>query len=88
MPLCPQALIDARTTAARLILLLPSQVQSLSERIALPIGQPAVPWWVPVALLFAALALGILCEMLPPATPTGAVASVGQPIAQPQATTN
>src|ERR1700733_9062580 len=28
MPLCPQALIDAQTTAARLILLLPSQAQS------------------------------------------------------------
>ena len=27
MPLCPEALVDARTTAARLILLLPSRIQ-------------------------------------------------------------
>ena len=75
MPLCPQALIDARTTPARLIMLLPSQAQSFSKRVVPPIGRLTAPRWVPAAIFLAALAFGIACETIPPATPTGAVTS-------------
>jgi len=88
MPLCPQALIDARTTAARLILLLPSQVQSLSERIARPPGNRVTPPWVPLAVFFAALAFGIAFEMIPTATPTAPSAPAGQTIEHSRATAN
>jgi hypothetical protein len=77
MPLCPQALVDAPTTAARLTLLLPSQVQSLSERIILPVGKRTTPRWVPLAVFFAALAFGIAFEMIPPPTPTATSTPVG-----------
>jgi len=89
MPLCPQALIDARTTAARLILLLPSQAQSFSKRVALPIGRSTAPRWVLAAMFLTVLAFGIALEMMPPATPTGTIASpVEQTIEHPQAETN
>jgi hypothetical protein len=88
MPLCPLALIDARTTAARLILLLPSQAQSFSKRVALPIGK-STPRWVPAAIFLTSLAFGIAFEMIPPATPTGTITSpVEQTIEHPQAATN
>lgn len=77
MPLCPQALIDARTTAARLILLLPSHVRSLSKRASLPAVKSVIPGWVPAAVFCAAVAFGIAFEMIPAATPTGTVAPLG-----------
>lgn len=89
MPLCPQALIDARTTAARLILLLPSQAQSISKRIDLPIGRLTAPGWVPAAIFFTALAFGIALEMIPRATPIGTVtSSFEQTIEHPRVPTN
>jgi hypothetical protein len=89
MPLCPQALIDARTTAARLILLLPSQAQSFPKRFALPIGKSTAPRWVPAAIFLTALAFGIAFEMIPPATPTGTVnSSFEQTIEHPRVPTN
>ena len=89
MPLCPQALTDVRTTAARLILLLPSQAQSFSKRVDLPIGKLRAPGWVPAAIFLAALAFGIAFEMMPHATPTGTIRSpVEQTIEHPQAATN
>jgi hypothetical protein len=89
MPLCPQALIDARTTAARLILLLPSQAQSFPKRFALPLGKSTAPRWVPAAIFLAALAFGIAFEMIPPATPTGTVtSSIEQTIEHPRVPTN
>ena len=89
MPLCPQALTDARGTAARLILLLPSQVQSVSIRASLPVGETVIPAWVRVAAFLAILAFGIAVQMIAPATLTGtAKPLVEQTIAQPQASTN
>jgi hypothetical protein len=89
MPLCPQALIDARTTAARLIMLLPSQAQSFSKRVVPPIGKLKAPRWVPAATFLAALAFGIAFEKIPPATPTGAVTpSFERTVQHPKAPTN
>jgi hypothetical protein len=88
MPLCPQALIDARTTATRIIQLLPSQVQSLSERIVRPTGKRVTPRWLPLAVFVAALAFGILFEMIPATTPIAPLTPVGQTIESPRAPAN
>jgi hypothetical protein len=89
MPLCPQALIDARSTAARLILLLPSQAQSFSKRVVLPIGKSTAPRWIRAAIFLIALAFGIAFQMIPAATPIGTVASsFEQTIEHPRLPTN
>ena len=68
MPLCPQALVDARQTASRLILLLPSQA-SASASTETP-GR-TMPRWVPVALVAGAVVLGVMANMMmTPAAPT------------------
>jgi hypothetical protein len=66
MPLSPQALADARTTASRLILLLPSQTGRLgqSEHAATGTASMRVASWLPIALLCCAIAFGILVDML------------------------
>ncbi len=88
MPLCPQALMDARGTAARLILLLPSQVHSISVRASRPVGKSAIPAWVPLAAFLTIIAAGIAFQMITPATSTGSVTPIEQIIAQPRAATN
>jgi hypothetical protein len=89
MPLRPQALVDARTTAARLILLLPAQAQPFQKGKSMANGKSAAPRWFPVAVLLAALAFGIGYEMISPAIPTKAVTPlVGQVIEHPQALKN
>jgi hypothetical protein len=79
MPLCPQALTDARTTAARIIQLLPSQRNSGNATVA----TSSIPRWLPLALLFAAIAFGIAFEMSPPATPANAPAPLTGPLMAP-----
>lgn len=89
MPLCPQALIDARATAARLILLLPSQVLAPRKGETSPGGWSPVPGWVPLAVVIAIVALAIAFEMTPSATLTQTVTPlVQQPIGSPQTPTN
>ncbi len=83
MPLCPQALMDARGTAARLILLLPLQVQSISARASLPVGQSAIPAWVPLAAFLAITAFGVAFQMVAPATSSGSATPVEQTITHP-----
>jgi hypothetical protein len=68
MPLCPQALADARSTATRVILLLPSQTPPAAK--ALPVGKFSIPRWVPMAVFIAVLAMGIAFQLMPAATPT------------------
>jgi hypothetical protein len=60
MPLSPQALAEAHATATRLILLLPvnNTVPGLAGR-ALPPSLAAMPEWLPMMLLFCALAIGM-----------------------------
>jgi hypothetical protein len=75
MPLCPQALIDARATASRLILLLPGQTQS-SQATERPTGAKAaisaMPRWAPIAFFCGAIALGMAVNafLTAPAAPT------------------
>ena len=60
MPLCPQALAEAHATATRLILLLPANnaVPGVTAR-ALPQDFAAMPKWLPMMLLYCALAVGL-----------------------------
>jgi hypothetical protein len=57
MPLSAQAIKDARSTASRLILLLPSQVARPTEAPA--VTRMGVPNWVLPAVCCAAVALGV-----------------------------
>lgn len=59
MPLCPQALVDARATASRLILLLPGQITETGVNSSTKAGGWALPGWAPVAFFFLALAAGM-----------------------------
>jgi hypothetical protein len=59
MPLCAQALADARVTASRLILLLPSP-NAMTQRMESATTIAAVmPGWVPLAFFCCALAVGM-----------------------------
>jgi hypothetical protein len=74
MPLSPQAIIDARITAVRLILLLPSQVQlPKNGQDAVVVMSNAMPKWLPIVLL-AGLAFGAAFSMtrLTPSASTAA----------------
>jgi hypothetical protein len=91
MPLCPQALLDARGTAARLILLLPSQVQSISGGVSLPIAKSALSLWILLAGFLAIVVCGIVYQTITyqtntPIAVTGTTTPVtAQMIAHPQA---
>jgi hypothetical protein len=76
MPLRPDALTAARSTAARLILLLPAQDQSFRETESTGKAKSAVPAWFPLALFLAAMAFGLGVELMPSAAPTNTVASL------------
>jgi hypothetical protein len=86
MPLCPQAIAEAHATATRLILLLPvnNAVPGLAGR-ALPPRLAAMPKWLPMTLLYCALAmgLGVINIMSAPApAPTTTIMSSHQIIHQ------
>lgn len=84
MPLPPQALVEARLTAARLILLLPSPAQSVRETEST--AKNRIPSWVPIAVFFAILACGITYQIVAPAAP--ATPLVQQAKQHPQAAKN
>jgi hypothetical protein len=65
MPLPPQAIAEARSTASRLITLLPSQVQApRTEPNAAKVAKPAASKWVLVGIFAAALVLGVTFSLL------------------------
>ena len=76
MPLHPQFLAEARTTAARLILLLPARTQSPQGKESVASEKSSTPPWFPIAIFLAALAFGIGFEMIPSAAPPNAPGQV------------
>lgn len=74
MPLSPQALTDARTTATRLIQLLPSQVLSPLKRETISFRKSTIPRWAPYAVVVVAVAATIVFEMMPSATTSDEIA--------------
>jgi hypothetical protein len=89
MPLCPQALVEARTTAARLILLLPQRTQSFQQPERVTDSKVTFPKWWPVAAIMAVLALCIGLQLAPSAAPTGVhTPPIGQTLEHPDASRN
>jgi hypothetical protein len=85
MPLRPPALAEARTTAARLIQLLPAQAQPFRNSDSMVIEKSKAPRWVPIAVFLAALAFGIGFQMIPSKAPTDTILPLaGQVIKHPQ----
>jgi hypothetical protein len=79
MPLGTQALADARATAARLILLLPSQTGPSLLNKSATIAPSVMPAWLPMALLCCFLAFSIVVgTMLAPKQTGAALAPTGQ----------
>jgi hypothetical protein len=72
MPLSPQSLAESRTTAARLVPLLPMQTQPLRTGASVAEGKSIAPPWFPIAAFIAALAFGIGLGMIPQVTPPDA----------------
>jgi hypothetical protein len=68
MPLSPQSLLEARATAARIILLLPSQsrAEAVATHDAHAAAAPAaaLPVWATLAAITCALALGIAVNIM------------------------
>lgn len=82
MPLVPQALADARATALRLVLLLPAQTQIAAQAANTQATTSAMPKWVPPAIIYGALALGLAVNLLLMPKPTAAVATPAEQTAQ------
>ena len=78
MPLCPQALVEARATASRLVLLLPTQNPTARRIEDAAATSSAMPGWVPLAF-FCALAIGMAVNAMLVPNPA---ATVSVPIAQ------
>jgi hypothetical protein len=82
MPLSPQALGEARNTASRLILLLPSQAPRQTETPA-AVSKTSVPKWVLVAICCSAVALGFAFNFMSSPTPVRVVTPIGDLAAEP-----
>jgi hypothetical protein len=78
MPLSPQALTDARATASRLILLLPSQTSAPRQAEATVAGMASVPKWVLVAICAAAIGLGFAFNMVPSSSSNHAITPLNE----------
>lgn len=76
MPLTPQAISEARATASRLVLLLPSQAPRPSSGKAAAAPRPTVPKWVLAGICAAAVALGLAFTLMPGSTSNGPVSSI------------
>jgi len=83
MPLCPQALVDARATAWRLIQLLPGQVAETPPVPVTKIGGWAIPGWAPTAFFCLAVAAGIALSALMTPGPTATAPTVTEQTVNP-----
>jgi hypothetical protein len=78
MPLAPQALAEARQTASRLVLLLPSQLQTPRKNAEAVVAKSAKPRWILMAIAGVALALGVATAFLPRATTSDGIVPLSQ----------
>ena len=82
MPLAPQALADAPTVAARLILLLPPPAQMPKQGASAQVSMPTLPRWVPAASFCCALAVWLALNLIGAPKPVAAVATPAAQAAQ------
>jgi hypothetical protein len=64
MPLCPQALLDARSTASRLILLLPTHNGNVLRRNGNPAIGSTIPKELRLLIFYGALAIGMAVNLM------------------------
>ena len=87
MPLVPSALAETRVTAARLVQLLPATTQSRWQGSAAKAEALSVPEWVPIMILYCAVAFGMAFSALLMPKPSQAVATpTEQSMGVPRAT--
>jgi len=60
MPLCPQALVEARVTASRLVLLLPAPNSTIRRVEGAAASSSTMPRWALLAFFFGTLAFGMV----------------------------
>ena len=81
MPLDPAALAERRVTAARLILLLPVQIQTPGQSIRAAVTASAMPNWIPIAFLCVSLLMGLAFSVTSaPVAPAGAATPFAQTV--------
>jgi hypothetical protein len=85
MPLCPQALLDARITASRLILLLPVQNGSPPRGNSDATGASTIPKQVRLMVISFALAFGMAMSIISISTPPDSVAAPTEQASVPEA---
>jgi hypothetical protein len=82
MPLDPQAIAEARSTASRLIQLLPSQIQPAprpADRTStVTEAKSSAPKWILLAIFGVALVLGVTFNLLPSGSHSDAVVPLSQ----------
>lgn len=88
MPLVPSVLADTRAIAAQLVQLLPATARDAQRGGAAKKEASAIPNWLPVTLLYGAMALGMAVSGFLATKPSQAVvAMTEQPIGAPGAGT-
>jgi hypothetical protein len=85
MPLCPQALVEARVTASRLVMLLPAPNATARRIESAAAISSAMPKWALAALFFGALAFGMV--VINAIQVSGPPTTVSAPTAQTVGTT-
>lgn len=86
MTLVPSALAETRATATRLVQLLPATIQGAQQNGVAKTQASAMPNWLPVTLLYCAMALGMAVSGFLTPKPSQAVATtIEQPLAVPGA---
>lgn len=81
MPLDPVALADNYATAARLVLLLPSQSRRAEKAVSGTNYVPTALEWVPMAIFCVSLIFGVIFNMVSaPVPPAGATAPTAQTV--------
>jgi hypothetical protein len=75
MPLAPHALAEARATASRLVLLLPTRADAPQPKAGVTIAGTQFPGWVPMTAFFCSLAVALMLMTLAPRPNVPAAAS-------------
>jgi hypothetical protein len=85
MPLAPHALAEARQTASRLVVLLPTQLQTPRNPADVAVKKRPKPTWVLAAIAIATMALGIATAFVPRGNPANEIVPLSKfdPAASP-----
>jgi len=82
MPLCPRALVEARVTAGRLVMLLPRQSGTTGQTASRTIADLKLPAWLPLAVFCALMGLMVMAGTFAAAPRTQAPVAQSVPLGQ------